>query len=43
MFVNVSSKNNETENINISQLVHGMYVIQIKTDVNTFTKKIIKQ
>ena len=41
--MNVSSKNNETENINISQLVHGIYVIQIKTDVNTFTKKIIKQ
>ena len=36
-------KTSEIENINISQLSSGIYFIQIKTDTNTFTKKILKQ
>ncbi|APZ46036.1 hypothetical protein BW723_06885 [Polaribacter reichenbachii] len=36
-------KGDEKKQINISNLSKGMYVIQIKTDVNTFAKKIIKQ
>ena len=38
-----SSKESEIESINISQLSSGMYLTLIKTDANTFTKKIIKQ
>ena len=33
----------EKENINISQLSSGMYLVHIKTETNTFTKKIIKK
>lgn len=38
-----SSKLSEKENINISHLSSGMYLLQVKTDANTFTKKIIKK
>ena len=40
--VKKSSRESKIENINISQLSTGMYLIQIKTDVSTFTKKIMK-
>lgn len=39
----LSSKESEIKSINISQLSKGMYIIQLKTDVKVFTKKILKQ
>lgn len=39
----LATKTSEIKNIYVSQLSSGMYIIQMKTDTNTFTKKIIKQ
>ncbi|TVZ56146.1 putative secreted protein (Por secretion system target) [Lutibacter sp. Hel_I_33_5] len=38
-----SINNSSLKNINISQLTKGMYVIQLKTADNSFTRKFIKQ
>lgn len=38
-----SAKEKSLKNINISQLSVGMYVIQIRTNTNSFTRKILKQ
>jgi ELWxxDGT repeat protein len=38
-----SAKTSEIEKVNISQLSSGMYMIQIKTNQNTFIKKVLKQ
>ena len=40
--VKVPSKLEEIKSIDIAELLKGIYVIQIKTNSNTFTKKIIK-